>query len=162
MGAVNSCGRAKINIGKKCESTVCEFQEPNLICANFGFVVQRVRISVSSPFFLILPFWPSSCSFFLIEVVNFSPSLLILDVASPPATALNPFIVQHQVRPNAVGPRFCQSLKCVVFCLVWFTCLEPQSFPTFLLLFPTCLPFSPSLSHPGPHCRSSCPSVPLG
>ena len=86
----------------------------------FGlFACPLVGFSFSYP-----SFWPSPCSFFLLEIANLSPSLLILDVASPPATALTPFVVHHHVRPNVVGPRLCQSLKCFVFCLVWFACLE--------------------------------------
>ena len=46
---VSSCRRAKTSIVEKCESAMCEFQKSNLDCANFGFEVQRVRISEFSP-----------------------------------------------------------------------------------------------------------------
>ena len=44
-----------------------------------------------------------SCSFFLTEVANFSSFLLILDVASPPATALTHFFVHQMFAPMRLG-----------------------------------------------------------
>ena len=106
-----------------------------------------------------------SCSFFLTEVANFSSFLLILDVASPPATALTHFFL-HQCSPQCGwAPLFCQSLDRVfvrcLSCFVWFVWVLNPSLPSLRLFLPLS-PLLPLFSHPGPHIRSSCPSVPLG